>query len=139
MYEGDGEESMYTLTEPELDKQALADPYASAIVPAGWMSLPQGTRRIYIPKGQVGPPSSAAAFISTTPSSKVYRIRYEVMPEGAFDFRAGGKLPGIGGGSCPTGGSNATSGWSGRLMWNTGGRLSFYFYRVTGGTGANVT
>src|SRR6185436_12504175 len=69
------------------------------------------------------------------PASRRYRMRYEVMPEGAFDFVHGGKLPGLGGGSVPAGGSSATDGWSGRLMWNAGGRLSFYFYRVTGGIG----
>ena len=75
------------------------------------------------------------AFTVGIPASRVYRMKYEVMPEGNFDFRAGGKLPGPGGGSTPAGGSQATNGYSGRLMWNHGGRLSFYFYRVTGGVG----
>ncbi|MBL8950966.1 MAG: hypothetical protein JNK82_09335, partial [Myxococcaceae bacterium] len=46
------------------------------------------------------------------------------------------KLPGLAGGTAPTGGSTATNGFSGRLMWETGGRVAFYFYGVTGGTGA---
>lgn len=115
------------------DQQALTSPTT------GWVSMPSGTRRISCPKGRVGPSSSAAAFITRIQSAKKYRIKYEVMPEGNFDFRAGGKLPGLGGGTAPTGGSSSTSGWSGRLMWNTGGRLSFYFYRVTGGSGGRDT
>jgi len=109
--------------------QALTSPTS------GWISVPAGTRRIYCPKGKTGPSSSAAAFLTAINGSKRYRIRYEVMPEGNFDFRAGGKLPGLGGGTAPSGGSSSTSGYSGRLMWNSGGRLSFYFYRVSGGTG----
>jgi hypothetical protein len=102
---------------------------------SGWTYVPAGTRRIWCPAYRTGPSSSAAAFITSIPGSRRYRIKYEVMPEGNFDFRAGGKLPGLGGGTAPSGGSTSTSGWSGRLMWNYGGRLSFYFYRVSGGTG----
>ncbi len=103
---------------------------------SGWLSVPAGTRRIFCPAGKTGPSSGSAAFITSIGGSKRYRIRYEVMPEGNFDFRKGGKLPGLGGGSAPSGGSSSTNGYSGRLMWNAGGRISFYFYRVTGGTGA---
>ena len=106
-----------------------ADPYA------GWTSIPQGTKRATFPQGQTGPGSTGYGFTVDIPASRVYRMKYEVMPEGNFDFRAGGKLPGFGGGGTPAGGSTATDGYSGRLMWNHGGRLSFYFYRVTGGTG----
>lgn len=100
---------------------------------AGWTPVPQGTRRVYMPKGQIG--GVGAGFTVPIAGNRKYRMRYEVMPEGNFDFRAGGKLPGLGGGSTPAGGSTATDGWSGRLMWNQGGRISFYFYRVTGGSG----
>jgi hypothetical protein len=111
-----------------------------ATTPVEWVDVPQGTRRIFCPRGKTGPVSSNGAFVSPIAAGTRYRIRYEVMPEGSdFDFRAGGKLPGLGGGSCPGGGSRATDGWTGRLMWNHGGRLSFYFYRVTGGSGAIET
>ncbi len=103
---------------------------------AGWTSVPQGTRRATYPQGQTGPGSTGFAFTLNIPASRVYRMKYEVMPEGNFDFRAGGKLAGLGGGSTPAGGSQATDGYSARLMWNQGGRLSFYFYRVTGGVGS---
>jgi len=98
----------------------------------GWTSLPSGTKYVTYPAWQLA--KGAFQNIDTT-NGKRYRMKYELMPIGNFDFRAGGKLPGMAGGTGPTGGSSATSGWSGRLMWNTGGRLSFYFYNVKGGTG----
>lgn len=116
-------------TEPPPTTPAPVDPNA------GWTAIPRGTRRSTFPQGQTGPGTTGSAFTIGIPASRIYRVKYEVMPEGNFDFRAGGKLPGLGGGSTPAGGSQATDGYSARLMWNYGGRLSFYFYRVTGGVG----
>lgn len=99
-----------------------------------WVVLP-GTQRIFCPKGKTGPSGSAAVAITPIAPATRYRLQYEVMPEGAFDFRAGGKLPGLGGGTVPSGGSDAVDGFSARLMWHPGGQLGFYFYRVTGGVG----
>ncbi len=46
-----------------------------------------------------------------------YRVRFGT----GFDFVRGGKLPGLAGGTAPTGSTQATgfNGWSGRLMWRT--------------------
>lgn len=46
-----------------------------------------------------------------------YRVRFAP----GFDFVRGGKLPGLAGGSAPTGSRQATgfNGWTGRLMWRT--------------------
>lgn len=118
------------VTEPTPATPAPVDPNA------GWTAIPRGTRRSTFPQGQTGPGITGSAFTINIPAARVYRIKYEVLPEGNFDFRAGGKLPGFGGGGTPAGGSQATDGYSGRLMWGHGGRLSFYFYRVTGGVGA---
>lgn len=48
-----------------------------------------------------------------------YRIRFD----NDFDFVRGGKLPGLCGGACNSGGSmpNGTDGWSARMMWRTNG------------------
>lgn len=48
-----------------------------------------------------------------------YRLRFD---EG-FDFVRGGKLPGLCGGACNTGGNapDGTDGWSARMMWRTDG------------------
>lgn len=126
-------------TEPPPTEPPPAEPPPATIPPldsnAGWTSIPQGTRRATYPEGQTGPGTTGFAFTLNIPASRVYRMKYDVMPEGNFDFRAGGKLAGLGGGGTPAGGSQATDGYSARLMWNYGGRLSFYFYRVTGGVG----
>ena len=46
-----------------------------------------------------------------------YRIRFD----DSFDFVRGGKLPGLCGGACNSGGSQptGTDGWSARMMWRT--------------------
>lgn len=48
-------------------------------------------------------------------------LSYRVKFESGFDFVRGGKLPGLAGGSAPTGSNQATgtNGWSGRYMWRT--------------------
>lgn len=48
-----------------------------------------------------------------------YRIRFDEN----FDFVRGGKLPGLCGGACNSGGSrpNGFDGWSARMMWRTDG------------------
>ena len=126
-------------TPPPAEPPPATQPPPAADPNAGWTSIPQGTRRATFPQGQTGPGTTGLAFTLNVPASRVYRMKYEVMPEGNFDFREGGKLAGLGGGSTPAGGSQATDGYSARLMWNQGGRLSFYFYRVTGGVGAIET
>ncbi len=46
-----------------------------------------------------------------------YRVRFGA----GFDFVRGGKLPGLAGGTSPTGSTQATgfNGWTGRIMWRT--------------------
>jgi len=48
-------------------------------------------------------------------------LRYRVKFEDGFDFVRGGKLPGLAGGTAPTGNAPADgfNGWTGRLMWRT--------------------
>jgi hypothetical protein len=132
-FTGNTKNDWASVTELKVCGTAGTAPAATTPATTGWIPLPRGTIRVRYPKGKL----AAGAFMTLdVPDGKRYRLRYEVMPEGNFDFRAGGKLPGFAGGSGPAGGSTATNGWSGRLMWNQGGRLSFYFYRVAGGTGA---
>lgn len=57
-------------------------------------------------------------------------LSYKVMfPEG-FDFVRGGKLPGLGGGSAPSGGASTAEadGFSTRIMWREHGVLCQYVY-----------
>jgi len=44
-------------------------------------------------------------------------FEYDIMFGDNFNFVRGGKLPGLGGGSCPGGGSKDKNGFSARLMW----------------------
>ncbi len=55
-----------------------------------------------------------------------YRLKFET----GFDFVKGGKLPGLCGGKCYSGGSTPSQGdgWSARIMWRTGGAIVQYMY-----------
>lgn len=57
---------------------------------------------------------------------------YKVFFEPGFDFRKGGKLPGLCGGKCYTGGKNPENGdgWSARIMWRVNGNIEQYVYHV---------
>ncbi|MCL2282174.1 MAG: hypothetical protein FWC26_02540 [Fibromonadales bacterium] len=55
---------------------------------------------------------------------------YKVKFEDGFEFVKGGKLPGLCGGQCYTGGNTPQQGdgWSARIMWRTGGNIVQYMY-----------
>lgn len=62
-------------------------------------------------------------------------LSYRVKAAPGFDFKLGGKLPGLCGGTCPLGGQSATNsnnigvGWSARNMWrDSDAKLVQYFY-----------
>ncbi len=58
-------------------------------------------------------------------------LTYEVRFPVGFTFVKGGKLPGLCGGACYTGGKNGQAGWSARFMWRTGGAGEAYVYSAT--------
>ncbi|XMO85799.1 polysaccharide lyase [Algibacter sp. AS12] len=85
------------------------------------------------PKGTVGPETNGVQFIKTLPASNEYYLDYYVFFEDGFDFRQGGKLPGLtSGGSTYTGGNHPDNGegWSARYMWVKKGQAIVYFYYV---------
>jgi hypothetical protein len=55
----------------------------------GWLSFPEADRRVHYPKGGLGGANGYVGRIDI-PKGTRYRLRYELMPEGNFDFRAGG-------------------------------------------------
>ncbi len=55
-------------------------------------------------------------------------MSYRVLFEDGFQFVKGGKLPGLAGGTYPTGGDFDDNGFSARLMWRENGTLSVYAY-----------
>lgn len=74
------------------------------------------------PKKKYGTKSTGAQWV--TPLPEVYEeayLSYSVKFKSGFDFVKGGKLPGLAGGTVPSGNTQATgyNGWTGRLMWRT--------------------
>ncbi len=92
--------------------------------------------RVKYPKGQIGGDKSGAQFVVNLPNSEEMYLEYQVKFDAGFDWSVGGKLPGLAGGTHPTGGVKATgfNGWSARYMWREGGSFKLYLYAV-GATG----
>ena len=89
--------------------------------------------QISYPKGAVGPKDGGGQFVAVLPPSEELWLSYYVKFEMGFDFRLGGKLPGLtSGGSKYTGGNKPANGegWSARFMWREGGRAVVYLYHV---------
>ena len=87
--------------------------------------------RVNYPQGSLGPNEGGGQFRERLAPRKAYRLTYRVLFEKGFDFRRGGKLPGLGGGKANTGGKKPTGdGWSARYMWGEGGNLSLYLYHL---------
>jgi hypothetical protein len=88
--------------------------------------------RVVYPKGSVGPAEGGVqwrAFL--TGSHDTVTMAYRVRFGSDFDFVKGGKLPGLCGSKCNTGGDvpSDTDGWSARLMWRDSvGRAVQYLY-----------
>ena len=78
--------------------------------------------RVFYPAGGDGPPGGGAQWIAEFDEGmeEAY-LEYKVKFRSGFDFVRGGKLPGMAGGSAPSGSAPADGvrGWSGRLMWRT--------------------
>ena len=87
--------------------------------------------RLSYPKGSLGPGKGGGHFSERLAPHKAYRLSYRVLFEKGFDFRRGGKLPGLAGGKANTGGDKPTGdGWSARYMWGEGGKLDLYLYHL---------
>ena len=87
--------------------------------------------RVNYPQGSIGPNEGGGQFRERLAPRNAYRLTYRVLFEKGFDFRKGGKLPGLGGGKANTGGKKPTGdGWSARYMWGEGGNLSLYLYHL---------
>lgn len=85
--------------------------------------------RITYPAGLYGPGDGGVQFEVALPSSHAeLRLSYRVRFADGFAFVKGGKLPGLVGGSSPTGCVEDTDGFSARMMWRTGGAVVQYMY-----------
>jgi len=69
--------------------------------------------------------------IPAAPREEAY-VRYYVRFDPDFNFVQGGKLPGLCGAGCNTGGSkpNGYDGWSARIMWRGNGKVVQYVYHI---------
>jgi hypothetical protein len=77
--------------------------------------------------------NGGAQFYTNIPNlSSGAMLEYDVLFPGGFDFRLGGKLPGLHGGNYMCSGSNVlpngTNCFSTRLMWRENGAGEVYFY-----------
>lgn len=89
--------------------------------------------RVSYPAGAVGPREGGAQFNVMLEPSRELWLSYDVKFGEQFDFRLGGKLPGLtSGGSRYTGGRLPTEGegWSARFMWREHGEAIVYLYYV---------
>ena len=89
--------------------------------------------KVTYPKGSLGPKQGGGQFLVPLPPSEELWLSYYIKFDNQFDFKKGGKLPGLtSGGSKYTGGLKPTKGqgWSARFMWKEGGRAIVYLYYV---------
>ena len=97
--------------------------------------------RVSYPKGGVGPGETGTQFplvfdrmtgLDESHYNEIY-LRYYLKFEEGFDFRLGGKLPGLMGGGnswSRSGGDqpDGTNGWTMRFMWRRDGQIVVYAY-----------
>ncbi|HEY0712304.1 MAG TPA: hypothetical protein VGF45_06505, partial [Polyangia bacterium] len=77
---------------------------------------------------EFGGAAGHTARVKLTPG-KEYLFEYRIRFDGSFPWTKGGKIPGLAGGSAPTGCvSTDGSGFSARMMWREGGALFGYLY-----------
>lgn len=85
--------------------------------------------QITYPEGCVGTPCTLWLHTALRPTNEVY-VSFRIRLERGWVFMKGGKLPGICGGVCNSGGnpSNGVDGFSNRIMWRREGALVSYAY-----------
>lgn len=95
-------------------------------------ALPAGKcLEVKYPAGSVGPGQGGGQFHVNLPARDEYWLAYSLMFKEGFDFRLGGKLPGLTGGKSNTGGNKPTGdGWSARYMWKRRGGMILYLYNL---------
>lgn len=85
--------------------------------------------RVTYAAGIYGPADGGVQFlVPLSGSSEELYLSYRVRFASGFDFVRGGKLPGLVGGTHPTGCVADAGGFSARMMWRTGGAAVQYLY-----------
>ena len=83
---------------------------------------------VLYPRGGVGPRQTGGQWLAALPPRDTYELEYRVRFGAGFDWRRGGKLPGLAGGTVPVGGHFDPDGFSSRYMWREHGGLVVYLY-----------
>lgn len=84
--------------------------------------------RVVYPTGGYGGADGVQFIVALPDTYDELRLSYRVRFADGFEFVKGGKLPGLVGGSSPTGCVDDTDGFSARMMWRTGGAAVQYMY-----------
>ena len=88
--------------------------------------------RISHAKNKVGPREGGAQWrLNLDKSYDELYVQFKIKFARDFDFKRGGKLPGLQGGSVATGGKDSPKGFSARIMWREGGFVNQYIYYPT--------
>lgn len=97
---------------------------------ASIVELAPGSRalRFVYPTGGVGPKKTGGQWMAALTPRDTYQLEYRLRFGADFDWVKGGKLPGLAGGTTPSGGFFNPDGFSSRYMWRSEGRLVLYFY-----------
>lgn len=85
------------------------------------------------PRGAVGPKNGGGLFIARVEPAPEYTLTYRVRFSNGFDFRNGGKLPGLSSGGGRYSGSRVPKtgdGWSARMRFGPNGEAAVYLYYV---------
>lgn len=98
------------------------------------VARPDGKRwRVDYAPGRIGPSEGGAAWNQPFVGRDEVVLSYAVRFSADFDWKKGGKLPGLGGGPGKTTGGRRADGLNGfsvRPMWRTDGRLEAYVYHA---------
>ncbi len=124
----------YTLQKAELD---FGTPYYADLGRADIVHLPDSkpALRVTTQAKTFGWLKSGAHLFSNIAPRDAYTLEYDVRfgeADGTgFDFRQGGKLPGLSGGTSTSGGRKPQGdGWTVRYMWREAGALVIYIYHL---------
>ncbi|MFP4017151.1 MAG: polysaccharide lyase [Halanaerobiales bacterium] len=75
-----------------------------------------------------GPHEAGVQWKSPLTPRNEYFLEYKLKFDEGFEWVRGGKLPGLAGGSTPTGGHPEPDGFSSRYMWRPDGEYELYLY-----------
>jgi hypothetical protein len=79
-------------------------------------------------KGKFGKEDKASWHMKLDKNYEELYCQYKVKFSKGFDWKLGGKLPGLGGGDKPGGGRHSNKGFTSRIMWRKKGTMHQYVY-----------